>query len=53
MMKVVRVKNARGEDSLLGIDQPEVTEEVHADLIRELKRSRPRQVGEPVPFEDV
>ena len=52
MMKVVRVKNARGEDALLGIDELEVTEEVHADLIRELKRSRRRPLGEPVTSED-
>ena len=40
-MKVVRVKNARGEDVLLGMEDPEVTREVHEELIRELKRPRP------------
>ena len=40
-MKVVRVKNARGEDVLLGIDDPEVSPEVNEELIRELKRPRP------------
>lgn len=40
-MKVVRVKNARGEDVLLGMEDPEVTEEIHNELIRELKRRQP------------
>jgi hypothetical protein len=41
LLKVVRVKNARGEDVLLGMEDEEVTAEVHDDLIRELRRPRP------------